>query len=170
MGNVYDVEGRETEAVPLFERAIALYEAHFGPKHVSAANAWQGLGSVYVDLERADEALAAFERAHAIWSESAGADHSLTAYAIHGRGRALALRGDVKGATAAFERAMQIRADDPAVRAETEAELAVLLAGIDSDRSRALGEAAVTAFLADGNTDAAEDLERELATVHGAGG
>lgn len=54
---LHDTLGRETQAIPLYQKAIAL-----GLSEVSLRGAWLGLGSSYRSTGQYTEALAAFEQ------------------------------------------------------------------------------------------------------------
>ncbi|MGY3931687.1 acetyltransferase [Aeromonas encheleia] len=54
---LHDTLGRETQAIPLYQKAIAL-----GLSEVSLRGAWLGLGSSYRSTGQYAEALAAFEQ------------------------------------------------------------------------------------------------------------
>ncbi|WP_230205237.1 FxSxx-COOH system tetratricopeptide repeat protein, partial [Parafrankia elaeagni] len=58
--------GRAGEALPLFQRALAITEATYGPDHPDLATRLNNLASALQDLGRAGEALPLFQRALAI--------------------------------------------------------------------------------------------------------
>ena len=57
VASLHDMQGRETQAIPLYQKAIAL-----GLSEVSLRGAWLGLGSSYRSTGQYTEALAAFEQ------------------------------------------------------------------------------------------------------------
>jgi tetratricopeptide (TPR) repeat protein len=78
-GNALSAQGKQTEALPLFERAAQLDPSSF--------DAWVNVGCTLGELKRHEEALAAFERALALdpsnaaaWNNKGNALHDLTRY------------------------------------------------------------------------------------------
>ncbi|MBV7415247.1 tetratricopeptide repeat protein [Aeromonas sp. sif2433] len=63
---LHDTLGRETQAIPLYQKAIAL-----GLSEVSLRGAWLGLGSSYRSTGQYTEALAAFEQGLARFPDAA---------------------------------------------------------------------------------------------------
>lgn len=63
---LHDTLGRETQAIPLYQKAIAL-----GLSEVSLRGAWLGLGSSYRSTGQYAEALAAFEQGLARFPDAA---------------------------------------------------------------------------------------------------
>ena len=66
------------EAKAALERALAVYEAAFGPDHPNVARDVNNLGLVLRDLGDLDGARATYERALQIRREFLGDDHPLT--------------------------------------------------------------------------------------------
>ncbi len=87
--------GQAAEAIPAFERALALKPAD--------AKAHHSLGHALLEFGRVDEALARFAEAVRLEPGYAGAWHS--------SGTALLRRGDASGAMAHFERAIRLQPD-----------------------------------------------------------
>ena len=60
VASLHDMQGREAQAIPLYQKAIAL-----GLSEASLRGAWLGLGSSYRGTGQYAEALAAFEQGQA---------------------------------------------------------------------------------------------------------
>ncbi|WP_261560970.1 tetratricopeptide repeat protein, partial [Frankia tisae] len=67
--------GRAGEALPLFQRALTIDEAVYGPDHPEVATALNNLALALQDLGRAGEALPLFQRALTIAEAVYGPDH-----------------------------------------------------------------------------------------------
>lgn len=66
VASLHDMQGREAQAIPLYQKAIAL-----GLSEASLRGAWLGLGSSYRSTGQYTEALAAFEQGLAHFPDAA---------------------------------------------------------------------------------------------------
>ncbi|MCG8095038.1 MAG: tetratricopeptide repeat protein, partial [Candidatus Thiodiazotropha endolucinida] len=91
-----------------YERALAIFEAAFGPDHPNVARSVNNLGLVLQDLGDLAGARAALDRALAIDETAFGPDHPNVATDVNNLGLVLKELGDLAGARAAYERALTI--------------------------------------------------------------
>lgn len=80
---VLDGLGRYTESRPLYARAMAVFEKHYGRRHYEIAVNLHNLASVEWNEGHRERARALFEEALSIKLESLGADHPDTALTQH---------------------------------------------------------------------------------------
>jgi hypothetical protein len=66
---------RPTEAEPLYRRALAIFEASYGPDHPNVTIGLGNLAGLLADTGREAEALPLARRALAIFEASYGSDH-----------------------------------------------------------------------------------------------
>lgn len=81
--------GQVTESLPMFQRALEIVEAFYGPDHPAVATRLSYLASALLDLGRAAEALWAYRRALAVIEAVDGADHHGIAVCLNGAALAL---------------------------------------------------------------------------------
>ncbi|MBI3734026.1 MAG: tetratricopeptide repeat protein [Chloroflexi bacterium] len=96
------------EAKEVFERALKMGEAAYGPQHPTVAIRVNNLGSVLRALGDLAGAKAAFERALTVAEAAYGPAHPTVAAAVNNLGGVLRALGDLAGAKAAFERALTV--------------------------------------------------------------
>ena len=92
----------------LYERALAIDEAVYGPEHPNVAIRVNNLGSVLQDLGDYAGAKANYERALAIVKKELGENHPYVASTLNNLGGVLEDLGDYAGAKANYERALVI--------------------------------------------------------------
>jgi len=97
-----------TEAKEMFEWALAIGEATYGPDHPNVAAGVNNLGNVLQDLGDMEGAKKMFERALAIDEATYGPDHPDVAISINNLGSVLKALRDMEGAKKMFERALAI--------------------------------------------------------------
>ncbi|NKE58605.1 tetratricopeptide repeat protein [Lentzea sp. PSKA42] len=102
------VTARAVNALPLFERALAIFEATYGPDHVSVATTLNNFGTALNDLGRAGEAKPLLERAVSINEAAHGPDHPRVAVNLNNLGYAINLLGRPTEAMDLHERALAI--------------------------------------------------------------
>ena len=73
-----DDRGRYPEAVPLLQRALAIYEQELGPTHPNTASSLNNLAGLYESQCQYSEALPLYQRALAICKQELGPDHPNT--------------------------------------------------------------------------------------------
>jgi tetratricopeptide (TPR) repeat protein len=76
--------GRHNEAIPLAQRALAILERAYGPRHLETARSLDNLAWLYCDTGHYTQAEPLFVRALAIYERSLGVEHLDTA-AVRGR-------------------------------------------------------------------------------------
>jgi len=96
------------EAKEMHERALAIYEAAYGPDHPTVAIYANNLGSVLQDLGDMEGAKKMYERALEIDETTYGPDHSQVAIYANNLGSVLQALGDMEGAKKMYERALEI--------------------------------------------------------------
>ena len=148
VANVLAAHGRNGEAVPYFERAIAEKERAHGVDHPAVATSLNGLGVALEQLGRPDDALVPLRRALAIWEASFGPDHPDVAGALNNLGNVLQRRGSYDDAIDALTRSLAIRERALGHRHPTVADshdnIALALEGLDRlDEARAHQEVAL---------------------------
>ena len=74
LGNVCLWQGRYTNAIGYYQRALQIYENAFGVDHIKTADMINNLGSMYHSQGKYDEAIAQYERALRIYEN---ANHTL---------------------------------------------------------------------------------------------
>jgi tetratricopeptide (TPR) repeat protein len=100
--------GQATDAVSLFERAIALAEDAHGPSHPAIATSLNGLAGALRDLGRPAEAVPLFQRALAISEAVSNPDHPDCAVSLNGLAVSVLDLGRAADAKGLFERALAI--------------------------------------------------------------
>ncbi|MCK9893580.1 FxSxx-COOH system tetratricopeptide repeat protein [Frankia sp. AgB32] len=100
--------GRSGEALPMFERALAIAETIYGPGHPVTADCLSNLASVLADLGRVDDVLPMFERALVIAEATYGPHHPEVAARLSSVALALRDLGRVAEVLSMFERALTI--------------------------------------------------------------
>jgi tetratricopeptide (TPR) repeat protein len=95
-------------ALPLFERALAIDEATYGPDHSTVAVSLNNLANTLRDLGRPGEALSLLERALGIDEVTYGPDHSAVAVSPNNLAGALRDLGRPGEALSLLERALGI--------------------------------------------------------------
>jgi tetratricopeptide (TPR) repeat protein len=96
------------QARSVFERAVRVGEATYGPDHPNVAIRVNNLGDVLQDLDDLPGARAHFERALRIDEAAYGPDHPEVATDVNNLGLVLRSLGDLPGARAHLERALRI--------------------------------------------------------------
>ncbi len=99
LGEVLLDEGAFDQALPRFQRAVAIKERARGLGDGLVASSLTGLGVTLAWLGRFDEAAPAIQRSLAILEKTAGPTHPDFAAALSGAATVARLRGDCSGAT-----------------------------------------------------------------------
>ncbi|MCE9580651.1 MAG: serine/threonine-protein kinase [Deltaproteobacteria bacterium] len=167
LGAVTAVEGDWPAAQRYFEDALAIFERALGHDHAHAALPLIGIGDTLLARQRPADAAPYYRRAIAILDRAYGPDNADTAYALTGLGRALILLGHPVEALPLLERAVALRtahevADDDAARSQFLLARALVDAGRDRARARALAQAARDR-IADGPADDRKEIDAWLA-------
>jgi tetratricopeptide (TPR) repeat protein len=96
------------EAVPLFERALAIDRQALGSKHAETATTAANLAGLLADTPRNEEAIRLATEALSVFEQTTGSDHPRTAVAASILGYALEVKGDRKRAEQMYRRALAI--------------------------------------------------------------
>ncbi|MGD1037186.1 MAG: FxSxx-COOH system tetratricopeptide repeat protein [Roseiarcus sp.] len=96
------------QALPLFERALAIGDKALGPEHTVTATSLNNLAGVLQAQGDLPGARPLFERALAIHEKALGPEHPDTATILNNLARLLQDQGDLAGARPLFERALAI--------------------------------------------------------------
>ncbi|MDX8033506.1 FxSxx-COOH system tetratricopeptide repeat protein [Lentzea sp. BCCO 10_0856] len=102
------VTGRYSEAKVMHERALAHFEANFGPDHEEVAVAAYNYGAFLIERGCYDDALPLFKRALGIYEVIYGHDHPNLAFNLSNIGRVLSHQGDHEEALSLHKRALSI--------------------------------------------------------------
>ena len=102
-------QGRQQEALPNLEQALALTERALGPDHPEAALTLQELGRLHLDEDRLDAARPLLERALAITARSRGGEHPRIGLILHELGRLRLGERRSGEAQSLFEQALAIK-------------------------------------------------------------
>ena len=93
-------QGRDEEAIPLFEESIAMFGQVLPPDHPTQARPRIGLAISRIRMERVNEALEPLRDAVSIHHAAYGPDHPMTFYSEYWLAQGLALSGDPVAAIA----------------------------------------------------------------------
>jgi len=97
------------EAVALFERALTIEEAAYGPHHTKVATTLHGMAGVLQTQGKLTEAMALYERALTIDEAAYGPDHTEVAATLHSMASVLQTQGKLTEAMTLYERAQTIK-------------------------------------------------------------
>lgn len=109
VGKLHYTQSRYAEALPHYQRALALREELFGKDDPQVAEVLQLLAICTGSLGKLDEAKALYERALRIREAALGPDHPDVAATLNTLGIDASDRGDYEAAQAYFERALAVR-------------------------------------------------------------
>ncbi|MBT9136741.1 MAG: Photosystem I assembly protein Ycf3 [Firmicutes bacterium] len=71
---LYSEQGKYDEALPLYQRALAISERILGPDHPNVAGSLNNLAMLYSEQGKYDEALPLYQRALEIYESALGPD------------------------------------------------------------------------------------------------
>jgi len=108
-GKLHFTQSQYTDALPHYERALALREARFGPDDARVAEVLQLLAICTGSLGKLDEAKVLYERALRIREAALGPEHPEVAATLNTLGIDASDRGDFDGALALYQRALDVR-------------------------------------------------------------
>lgn len=103
------LNGRPTEALSLYERALKIRRQHLGPDHPDIAMTLSSLGNRYRELARWDEARHCVLQVLESYERSLGPDHALTGNTYLALGELAEEANDLEQAQAHLIRALQIK-------------------------------------------------------------
>ena len=75
--------GRHEQALPLYQRALAIREKALGPDHPDTATSLNNLAGLYQAMGRHEQALPLYQRALAMMRKTLGPDHPDTATSLN---------------------------------------------------------------------------------------
>ncbi len=108
LGFLWHAQGRYEQALPYYERALAITEQALGADHPHTAASLNNLASLWHAQGRYEEALPYYERALAIREQALGADHPHTAASLNNLASLWHDQGRYEEATPYYERALAI--------------------------------------------------------------
>ena len=106
LGMTHHQSGRIDEAVPMLEKAVAMYEQNFGPDHLETGNQLKELGAVYRAQGNRAEAERCLRRALKIHEAALGGQSAEAIEDLHHLAGLLEESGDWDGASAIYERTL----------------------------------------------------------------
>src|SRR5262249_54383301 len=119
LGLIAAAEGKPADAIPIFERMLALTTRGVGPDHPHVADAIESIANVRAQLYQTEAALADHRRALAIRERALGPRHRKVALSLTNIAEALTEQGKYDEALSLVERAQSILgAHDPAPAAD----------------------------------------------------
>jgi tetratricopeptide (TPR) repeat protein len=80
---LYQAQGRNADAEPLYKRALATWEKALGPDHGVVAQSVNELANLYQKQGRFADAEPLYKRALAIREKTFGPDHGLVAQSVN---------------------------------------------------------------------------------------
>jgi esterase/lipase superfamily enzyme/Tfp pilus assembly protein PilF len=112
--------GKNSEAIPLAERALAVHENAVGPDHPDVARSLNNLAALYQNQGRYADAEPLYMRALAIREKTLGPDHPDVAITLNNLAALYQIEGRYEEVQALYQRALAIREktlgpDDPTV-------------------------------------------------------
>lgn len=109
MGVVSVLAGRDGEALPLFEEAVAVKSSTFGPYHPEVAISLDELGIQLFAAERYEDAFYAFNQSHNILAQVYGPDHPSLAMVLNNMACCAFQVRDMDAALSTMSRAMDLQ-------------------------------------------------------------
>jgi eukaryotic-like serine/threonine-protein kinase len=106
LAEVLRLSGRPGESLPLFQRALRIYEKTLGPNHTWVASTLISMAQAQTRTGDAASAIASLERAYRIDRETLGDQHLNTVIAEDALGQARLAAGDATGAERDFRDAL----------------------------------------------------------------
>ena len=106
LGMVHHQAGRSSEAIPMLEKAVAMYEETFGPEHLETGNQLTALGAVYRAQGNHEAAQKCLRRALKIHEKTRGVQSPEAVQDLHHLAGSLEETGDLEGAATLYERTL----------------------------------------------------------------
>ena len=106
LAEVMRMAGQQAESIPLFQRALAIYEQTLGAEHSAVASVLTSLAQAQTDTGAGAAAISSLERAYRIDLQVRGPEHINTAIAETALGRARFATHDAVGAERDFRDAL----------------------------------------------------------------
>ncbi len=105
---LYWAQGQYGEALPPYQRALAISEKALGPEHPSTATSLNDLASLYWAQGQYAQALPHFQRALAVREKTLGPEHAETALSLNNLAELYRAQGQNEPALALYQRALAI--------------------------------------------------------------
>jgi len=109
LARTYMIQGRAAEALPLYQRALAIREARFGPDHPDVAVVLNNLAQYYGERDDYAQAEVLYRRAPAIREAKLAPDDLLLAISLNNLGYLYEKQGRHGEALPLYQRALAIR-------------------------------------------------------------
>ena len=109
LGMARQQTGHIGEAIPMLEKAVAMYEQTFGPDHLETGNQLTALGAIQRAHGNHEEAQKCLRRALKIHERTRGVQSSEAIQDLHHLAGSLEESGDLAGAAAQYERALMFK-------------------------------------------------------------
>jgi tetratricopeptide (TPR) repeat protein len=103
---IHQQAGRIDEAIPMLEKAVAMYEQTYGPEHLETGNQLTALGAAYRAQSNHEEAQKHLRRALKIHEKTRGVQSPEAIQDLHHLAGSREESGDLGGAAAQYERAL----------------------------------------------------------------
>ncbi|MFH1220671.1 MAG: CHAT domain-containing tetratricopeptide repeat protein [Candidatus Eisenbacteria bacterium] len=108
LASLYYVQGRYSEAEPLYKHALAIFEKVLGPDHPNVAHCLNNLAVLYYAQSRYSEAQPLYKRALAIFDEALGPEHPDVAGSLNNLASLYRDQGRYSEAEPLYERSLAI--------------------------------------------------------------
>jgi tetratricopeptide (TPR) repeat protein len=105
---VYHAQGRYSEAEPLYQRSLGIWEQQLGSDHPDVARSLNNLAEFYRAQERYSEAEPLYLRSRAIWEKQLGQDHPDVAISLNNLAELYRVQGCYGQAEPLYIRAVNI--------------------------------------------------------------
>ncbi|MGD1808500.1 tetratricopeptide repeat protein, partial [Dapis sp. BLCC M126] len=109
LANLYSDQGKYTEALPLFQRSLAIREKALGAGHPEVANSLNNLANLYSDQGKYTEALPLYQRSLAMLEKALGADHRDVAQSLNNLAELYLRKGKYTEALPLLQRSLVIQ-------------------------------------------------------------
>jgi tetratricopeptide (TPR) repeat protein len=106
LGMTHQQAGRIDEAIPMLEKAVAMYEETFGADHLETGNQLAALGAVYRAQGNHEDAQKCLRRALKIHEKTRGMQSEEAVQDLHHLAGSLEETGDLEGAATLYERTL----------------------------------------------------------------
>ncbi|AFY60595.1 CHAT domain-containing tetratricopeptide repeat protein [Synechococcus sp. PCC 6312] len=101
-------QGRYNEALPLYQRSLAIWEKALGPNHPNVATGLNNLGALYQAQGNYAQALPLYQRSLAIREKALGPDHPDVAYSLNNLAALYQAQGNYAQALPLYQRSLTI--------------------------------------------------------------
>ncbi|MGH8655016.1 MAG: tetratricopeptide repeat-containing protein [Gammaproteobacteria bacterium] len=102
---LYDAQGQQGKAQPLYERSLAIYEKALGPAHPYVAQSLDNLAGLYKTQGQYAKSEALYQRALAIREQALGVEHPDVAQSLNNMAGLYHAQGQYPKAERLYQRA-----------------------------------------------------------------